>query len=243
MRKPLIGINSDLNDSGKGHLYRHPYLFVYTNYFDAITRAGGIPVLLPFLEDDHDVVELIGQLDGLLLIGCLGDIDQKIYQGQRTEAANLMPERRQNFDLKLIKQAMADKELPVLAICSGVQLLNVACGGSLHQDITDCGQSSDKHMQLERSNELVHPINADPNSRLGRLLQAETLGVNSMHHQAIAEVASGFKVSARADDGVIEAIEFEGDQFLLGVQWHPERLPNETIHQRLFQSLVEQASQ
>jgi len=243
MRKPLIGINSDLNDSGKGHLYRHPYLFVYTNYFDAITQAGGIPVLLPFLEDDDDVVEMISRLDGLLLIGCLGDIDPKIYQGQRAEAENLMPERRQNFDLKLIKRAMTDKKLPVLGICSGIQLLNVACGGSLHQDITDCGKNSKKHMQLERPQELVHPISVDPNSGLGRLLQVETLGVNSMHHQAIAEVAPGFKVVARADDGIIEAIEFEGDEFILGVQWHPERLPNETIHQRLFQRLVEHSSQ
>ena len=120
MRKPLIGINSDLNDSGKGHLYRHPYLFVYTNYFDAITQAGGIPVLLPFLEDDDDVVEMISRLDGLLLIGCLGDIDPKIYQGQRAEAENLMPERRQNFDLKLIKRATEYLNLRVKRLPSWV---------------------------------------------------------------------------------------------------------------------------
>jgi len=242
LKKPIIGINCDLDMTGEGRVYKRPYLFIYTNYFDAIVRAGGIPVLLPCVEAKNDVRQQLSCIDGLMLTGCLHDIDPGVYGCPDHDASAIMPERRQDFDLSLAKFLLRMKDLPILAICSGMQLVNVAAGGTLIQEICNEYSSTIDYFQMDRAEQIVHEVDIQPNSRLARISGRAVLGVNSVHHQAIDKIAPGFHEAARSPDGVVEAIETAGDHYVIGIQWHPERLTHEDLHMHLFHNFIEQAN-
>lgn len=242
MNKPIIGINCDLDMTGEGRVYNSPYLFIYVNYFDAIVRAGGIPVLLPCVEAENDVRQQLSCIDGLMLTGCLHDIDPGAYGCPDHDTPGIMPERRQAFDLSLAKISLRMNDLPILAICSGMQLINVAAGGTLVQEIRSEHTSMIEHFQMDRAEQIVHEVGIQPNSRLARISGRAILGVNSVHHQAIDRIAPGFHESARSSDGVVEAIETTGDQYVIGIQWHPERISHEDPHMHLFRSFIKQAN-
>ena len=205
-------------------------------YVTAVIRAGALPFVLPVL-DACEVEGVIGCLDGILFTGG-GDVDPARFgEVAHPEVRGLDPER-DAYELALAWAAL-ERGLPVLGICRGAQLLNVALGGTLVQHLPEV--TALEHRAKEQWAEQVHTVRVTAGSRLGRIVGQEIVGVNSLHHQAVAVVGMGLVASAWADDGTVEAIEGAGTVRLLGVQWHPELLVADSSHTALFDWLVEEA--
>jgi putative glutamine amidotransferase len=216
--KPIIGINLDIDEGTPSRAS------VYCNYFQSVQKSGGIPILVPPMPND-DLEALLEHIDGVLLIGGR-DYSPELYGEELSEKVELINCTRQEFDHRLVKQVLSRPKLPVLGICGGLQLLNIGLGGSLIQDIPSAlPQSEVKHSNSNGSSTAYqrHQVKFDSNSLLGHIYQLETFEVNSFHHQAIKKIGSGLKVSARAEDGIIEAVEAPDRAFTVAVQWHPER--------------------
>ena len=255
MSKPLIGLNFSIDAD-----YKPPFgtLSAPIGYSDGISRAGGIPVFLPPYEDAVDLEAALTRLDGFCFIG--GDDYLPEHYGGRTQKGDeLMPIRRDTFDWMLAQKVLKHTQLPVLGVCGGQQLLNIALGGGLIQDIPSewTKQSPLLHARSQRSGEAVHgfrhTLKFERDSLLARATGANktgTLQANSYHHQSVHpdKVGKGLRITAWAEDGVVEAIEAAPDsvfaktnRFVLGVQWHPERCPSEPQQCAIFQALVEAA--
>ncbi|MDN5345464.1 MAG: putative glutamine amidotransferase [Clostridia bacterium] len=231
MGVPRIGITCDL-EAGRERA------FVRSAYLQAIVAAGGLPVLLPPVKPEL-AAGYLPLVDGLLLTGG-GDIEPSFFNAR--PVANLvkvLPER-DAFDLALTRAALAGGR-PILAICRGIQVLNVAAGGDLYQDIKAEVPGALEHSQTGPRAETSHGIEVISGTRLAAVL-GPGARVNSLHHQAVRRVGQGLKISAVAPDGVIEALEAEGRVAVMGVQWHPEDLRLVDRRQgNLFQYFVEQA--
>lgn len=208
---------------------------VSSAYVQAVARAGGLPVVLPVLGPDA-AAQMVDRIDGLVVSGG-GDIDPSLY-GEAREAAELygISDARDAFDHALLSRAR-ESGRPVLAICRGMQMLNVVGGGTLIQHLHNGAAHHDPPNAFEATQTLA----IEPDTTLARIVGAPALAVNSLHHQAVKTLGPSLRASALADDGVIEAIEFEGADNILGVQWHPELLPQAEGHRRLFEWLVERA--
>jgi putative glutamine amidotransferase len=192
-------------------------------YIVALEGAGLIPLASPPLSDPGASHALLERVDGLVLTGG-EDVDPRHYGAARHPATGNPHEARDTWELALI-DAARDRRLPVLAICRGMQLLNVALGGTLVQDIAAQKPSDLAHAVSAARRRRVHAIHCEPGSRLGTALGAPSLSVNSSHHQAIDRVAPALRVSARAPDGIIEGVETrDADWWVVGAQWHPEEL-------------------
>jgi putative glutamine amidotransferase len=197
-------------------------------YVRAVERAGGIPVILPVVDRDR-IGALLDRVDAVVITGG-ADIDPARYgAAAHPETAGVNAER-DAADLALAT-TLVERDFPTLAICRGVQVLNVALGGSLDQHRPE-------HMQRDRYNDTAHSVTIDSSSRLASIVGSETLGVNTLHHQAIANLGNGLRVVARAEDGTVEAVEVEGAPHVLGVQWHPEMLRHRAEHLALFGALL-----
>jgi putative glutamine amidotransferase len=240
MGKPIIGINCDLDDTGAGRPRKVPYLYLYADYFDAILRAGGIAILIPFLKSREDVEQTLDCVEGLMLTGGAEDLDPAFYGQAVHRETRVMPNRRMDFDLLLARTALA-RSMPILAICQGMQLLNIVSGGTMMQHLPDEAAELAGHRDFDRADRAVHQVTVKGNSLLARIVGNDPLGVNSTHHQAVRQVGEGLVVSARSEDGIVEAVECESERFLLGVQWHPERLVDDRRNQRLFSAIVDYA--
>ncbi|MCG8593503.1 MAG: gamma-glutamyl-gamma-aminobutyrate hydrolase family protein [Kiloniellales bacterium] len=215
--RPVIGLTLDWDAPGPERPQAR--YFLRENYCAAVGRAGGLPVLLP-----HEVAQAeayVAGLDGLLVTGGNFDLDPALFGAGERHPAVTTKDRRTAFEMAATRAALA-RDLPVLGICGGMQLLNVALGGTLIQHIPDEVADALAHEQPNPRDEPGHGVALAPGSRLHGICGAETLEVNSAHHQAAKEVPAGVAVSARAPDGVIEGIEAAGYAFCLGVQWHPE---------------------
>ena len=237
MRKPIIGINCDLDETGKCRRPVFPYLYVYTNYFDAVLRAGGIPLLIPFLESKQDVEQILDRLDGLMLTGG-ADLDPALYGRPKHPETRVSPRRRTDADLLLTKTALT-RSMPILAICQGMQMLNVVKEGTLLQHLDDESPDLARHRDVERADRAVHQVSVKADSLLARIVGNERLGVNSTHHQAVDRIGEGLVVSAESEEPIVEAVESASAQFVLGVQWHPERLVDDSRNQKLFDAMVD----
>jgi len=239
MMKPIIGISGGhLIDSG-GRFPGYKRAYVNDDYVQSVVKAGGIPYIIPVVDDEAVIEQQIQQLDGLILSG--GDDVSPLLYGEEplTKLGPTSPER-DAFDKLLIKYAIVQKK-PILAICRGVQILNVAFGGSLYQDLSYKEEANIRHDQYSRTDMPTHTVIIHEDSKLFAILGHSAL-VNSFHHQAIKRVAEGFKVTATARDGVIEAIEKEGEDYVVGVQWHPEMMAAKTPAMlALFRNFVEEA--
>ncbi len=235
--RPLIGIPCQGNVRSR---YRR--FSVRQVYCRAVQVAGGTPVLLPLL-DDETVLDVYGRLDGLLLVGG-GDIAPRYFGEARSPGLKRVDLPRDRVELLLTRRAVEDG-MPLLAICRGIQVLNVALGGTLYQDVA--GQIShalrhDFAPEYPR-NYLGHEVSVNPGTRLVEILRANRLGVNSFHHQSLKHVAPDLLVAATAPDGVIEAVEMPQQPFVIGVQWHPEELIEDDLGMRgLFKVFVEEAA-
>lgn len=235
---PLIGINCDSFQDRFG-----PISGIRDGYWESVVRAGGLPVLIPHCPDAGQLKTILERLDGVLLTG--GDDLRPERLGQAA-GQNIVPisSERDRTDFLLI-EALLDRQIPTLAICLGLQELNIHCGGTIWQDLASEYPESAVHHRGEGPYRYVeHPIAINPSSRLGWLWGGKAeLMVTSAHHQAIRDLAPNLEAVAWAPDGLVEAAEVPDHPFFVGVQWHPERISAEDPHQmRLFEALVEAAS-
>ena len=228
MTRPLVGltIGRDLPD--------HPqYLRLRRTYPDAVVAAGGIPVLIPPTEDESVLGEILERLNGVIFPGGL-DVHPSHF-GQELHPTTMVDEALDALELRLARLSL-ERPAPVLGICRGQQLLNVATGGSLVQDLPSTGTH---HRQSTKRDDLSHDVEVAPDSRLAAIFGATRFQVNSFHHQGVDALGEGLRPVAWSPDGVVEAFESTRHPWLLAVQFHPEDLVREhTPSQRLFSAFV-----
>ncbi|MBI3089208.1 MAG: gamma-glutamyl-gamma-aminobutyrate hydrolase family protein [Candidatus Tectomicrobia bacterium] len=242
--RPRIGLTSDYDlfwykTPDPGEQPRH---YLKEAYSHAIEAAGGAPWIIPATLAPELAAGYVAQLDGLVLTGSGSDIEPERYGEEPLPQFGYFIPSKAEFEVALIAAAL-ERDLPLLGICGGLQVLNVAGGGSLYQDIGAQLPGALKHRQETPSRYSSHRVKVEPGTRLAKIVGADRLRVNSTHHQAAKEVADGFIVCARADDGVIEAIEHAERPFVLAVQWHPEILAvhHDPYAQKLFAAFVSAA--
>lgn len=246
--RPLILIAPDL--VARGSEFPDPALDLACRYSEAIHAAGGLPVVLPPIPDSTLVREAVARCDGVLLTGG-DDIRPELHTPDPDPAlrarVHLAVDPRDLFECLLIDELLRQNR-PLLAICRGQQIVNVALGGDLHLDLPSERPEGLVHPRLDARRDLVHEIELEPDSHLARITGGTRLAVNSTHHQAVKRVAPPLRVVGRAPDGVIEALELHPDHaagraFLLTVQFHPERLcDRHPEHARIFAAFVESAA-
>lgn len=228
--KPVIGITAALDG-------RH--FSVTRHYSDWVLTKGGIPLIIPYVANRDDLSLLTNHIDGLLLTGG-GDIDPTYFKEEpHPKLGPITPER--DFNELYLAETMLQLQKPILAICRGCQVLNIAAGGNMYQDLAAQLEQSSllQHDQNAPTNHASHTVKVKQNSLLHDILELEYCKTNSFHHQAIKQVAPAFQAVAHALDGVIEAIAGEEHPYALGVQWHPECMSTtDTVSQKLFHSFI-----
>ncbi len=222
MTRPIIGVTLDheAGDQGHGGGYsRYPWYALRQNYADCVVACGGVPLALP--HEPELVAQMVAGLDGLLVTGGNFDVDPALF-GEAVQSDTVhTKDRRTRFEFAMVQAALA-RDLPVLGICGGQQLLNVVFGGPLIQHIPDSVAEALAHEQPNPRHEPGHTVTVEPGTLLDRLVGPGPHEVNSAHHQAVRAPGRDCMVNAWAPDGVIEGIEHPGYRFCLGVQWHPE---------------------
>lgn len=217
MNRPVIGLTLDSEEPG-GYS-KLPWYALRQNYCSAVVRAGGLPILLP--HEPEQAEAYLEEIDGLIVTGGNFDVDPALFGDASRHPTVRTKDRRTAFEVNVTRGALA-RDLPVLGICGGQQLLNVVLGGTLIQHIPDEIDAALAHEQPNPRTEAGHTVTVTPGTLLHRICGAESLAVNSAHHQAAKAVGKDVIVDAVAEDGVIEGIEHPGYRFCLGVQWHPE---------------------
>jgi putative glutamine amidotransferase len=228
---PVIGITTYLERTAFG-LWDTPAAVLPRGYLDGVVAAGGVPVLLPPVGEMN--ANALSRVDGLLVAGG-ADVDPVHYGADRIAATGPARPDRDHAEHMLIEAALANG-VPLLGVCRGMQLLNVVLGGTLHQHVPDVSASTD-HLPKPGTFGQVS-VKTAPGSRLAAIVGSE-VDVHCHHHQSVDALAAGMVAVAWAGDGVVEAIELAGPDFVLGVQWHPEE---DGVDRRLFQALVEASS-
>lgn len=229
--KPIIGITAHVELDWKHTLAN--------DYIQAVICAGGIPLIIP-AGIDADVDQIVDKIDGVVLSGG-GDIDPTLFGEEPHQNLGSISPGRDSLEVAIIHRFL-EKNKPILAICRGIQILNIAAGGDMFQDIYSQSESQLlQHAQKATRSHYSHYVNIEKNSLLESIAGQTEFKVNSFHHQAVRNVVSPFIVTARASDGVIEAIESTEHQFVLGVQWHPEPLAlnEDHISKAIFQRFIE----
>jgi len=229
-QKPLIGLTLDAENPGGWSKYA--WYALRQNYFGAVAAAGGLPVALP--HEPALAADYLGRLDGLIVTGGAFDVDPALYGDESRHETVALKAGRTQAEMAFLRGAMA-RNMPVLGICGGEQLLAVAMGGSLIQHIPDGVAGALEHEQKTPHTEPAHEVTVLPGTRLFAIVGPH-MRVNTSHHQAV-KAAGGCVVNALAPDGVIEGVEVPGQKFCLGVQWHPEYFaaPGD---RRIFEALV-----
>ena len=229
-KHPIIGLTT------YGRNEKNAYTLP-AEYIDAVRRAGGVPLLLP--PGETNLAEVLPLLDGVILSGG-GDIDPALYGGEQHPTIYMIDAERDTFEVELTKAVLA-KQTPLLCICRGTQVLNVALGGTLIEHLPDVVGEDIPHRAPPRL-PTSHPVAVEPESRLAEVMGQMEVTTASWHHQAVRDLAPGLQVVAHAPDGTIEAVEMPNHPWLIAVQWHPElTAAKDTSQQRLFDALVEAA--
>jgi putative glutamine amidotransferase len=232
MSQPVIGLTLDSEEPG-GYS-KLPWYALRQNYCSAVAQAGGLPMLLPHEPDRAEAY--LDRLDAVIVTGGAFDVDPALFGAATRHPTVTTKDRRTGFELALARGALA-RDMPVLGICGGQQLLNVALGGTLIQHIPDAVADALPHEQPNPRTEPGHTVRVISGTLLRRICGSDELAVNSAHHQAVEAVGPEVVVDAVAPDGVIEGIEAPRHRFCIGVQWHPEYLIS-TGDARIFQALV-----
>lgn len=251
--KPLIGITCDFNPgdledqpvvSADGPPQRkiEPTYFLRARYASAIEDLGGVPLILPITQDPKVLQGLLDLMDGLMITGSGPDLDPTLYGEKKRFKFKVMSPQRAGFELGIARMAV-ERDLPVLGVCGGMQVLNVAFGGTLVQDIASEIQRALAHQQKMAAIEPSHEVSITQGSQLSKIVVDPVIQVNSSHHQAIRSLGKGLVVNAKAPDGVVEGLEHPQHDFVLGIQWHPEFLyRNHEPHRRIFESFLQKAA-
>ncbi len=235
---PLVGLPTLAIPPGP----KPPRFGITQSYVRALVAAGCAPVLIPLLDDDERLRAIYERLDGIVLPGG-ADIAPQEYGEKPIGDLNVVEAPRDRTELTLARWAFAD-DLPTLGICRGQQVLNVALGGSLWQDLRHQGVTQVEHSDADgrARTAMIHRVRLDPDSRLAQLIDETDIEVNSLHHQAVKTVAPQLKVVGKSEDGVIESLESYDRRFLIAVQWHPEEIDDLPWVKRLFAGLARAAS-
>ncbi|ULG72258.1 gamma-glutamyl-gamma-aminobutyrate hydrolase family protein [Macrococcus brunensis] len=215
MKLPIIGLTTEIRQDGDIHVNK--------KYVEAVSDLGGVPMLLPKTTHEEAIREQVNRIDGLYLTGGT-DIDPAIYDEEPHPKLGRVESGRDEHEIKILEYAI-ERGIPILAICRGSQLLNIIHGGSMYQDIESelDGDLIQHKMQSDRDF-IQHSLTVEPDTKLYHITNETHFRVNSVHHQANDEIGEGLIVSAKAPDGVIEAIESTDDNFKIGLQFHPEEL-------------------
>ena len=234
MARPLIGITTrNGRDSD-----RHPTTILQHSYITAVMQAEGIPVPIPCNLPEDAALEMYERLDGVLFSGG-GDISLEYFKGSPHPRIEGVDDVRDRIELALARAA-ASQGKPLLGICRGAQLLNVALGGTLYTHIpAQLPGALDHDYPGSLRREIVHPVQVEESAFAAEVFGGTLLNVNSLHHQGLKDVASGLTVVGHAPDGVIEAVELSSHPYAIGVQWHPEWLTDQPVMLRLFKSFVD----
>lgn len=240
MKTPVVGITAFCDCE-----HNKKYTKIRCSYINAVYRAGGTPIIIPPFDTHKQLKEYIALIDALVLSGG-EDIDPASYgEDNVIELENINPDR-DKWEISLFREAYK-AEIPILGICRGMQLINVSLGGSLYQDLEHQLNCEFSHLPLDskrRENlEYVnHKVNILKNTTLNKILAADHLDVNSHHHQAIKDLSKSLTIAAKSECGIIEAVENKAESFLIGVQWHPEDLiDNSSYFMNLFAELIKAA--
>lgn len=234
MAKPLIGITTRNGKDSDGH----PFTALQHSYVNAIIQAGGLPVLIPSNLFVEDFLELYSRVSGILFSGG-GDISLNYFHGSDHPRIGEVDDNRDFTEISLMRVAVNEGK-PVLGICRGAQVMNVALGGTLYTHIYDQLQGALDHAypgDLRRT--LVHPVNVEETSLSAEIFGETLLNVNSLHHQGLKDIAPGLRVAGHAPDGLVEVVEIPDHPYAVAVQWHPEWLTDQAAMQRLFKSFVD----
>lgn len=233
MNKPIIGVTGFIQNDDKNNI---SIFTVNSSYLDSITNSGGIPVLLPITSDEETINTYINKIDGLLVTGG-SDVNPLEYNEEPLSKTGYFDFQRDKFEIELIHK-VHNAQKPILGICRGIQIMNVAFKGTLYQDLSYIDGSFVKHRQEADRNVPSHSIELKKGSKLFEVY-GQTAAVNSFHHQAVKTLGNGFVVTAKAKDGVVEGIELEGKVFTVAVQWHPEGMfENDIKSQNLFNEFI-----
>jgi len=216
-QRPIIGLTADAEDGGGYSAL--PWYALRRNYADAVAEAGGLPLILPHRPELAGAY--LDRLNGLVVTGGAFDVDPALFGAEARHESVTLKSGRTDFEMAILKGAL-DRNMPVLGICGGQQLLAVALGGTLIQHIPDAIPNALAHEQPNPRTEPGHVVTIRPDTLLGRITGQTSAAVNSAHHQAVERVPPNVIVNAWTEDGVIEGIEEPVRRFCLGVQWHPE---------------------
>lgn len=245
--KPLIGICANyLSDDTVGlaagiGAKNQEWQLLADDYIVAIERAGGVPVILPITTELETLTPLLQKLDGILFSGG-SDIDPYFYEEYPKFGLGSIEPKRDFHEIRLARKVLSDMNIPVLGICRGMQLLTVATGGKLYQDLSSQKPEGINHsVPKSIRHHASHPVRIENGSILHNIFQNDELRINSFHHQAVKELGKGFKVTMTAPDGIIEGIEWEEpNRFGVAVQWHPEMMEGQVDTVRpIFNAFVE----
>jgi putative glutamine amidotransferase len=237
-QKPVIGITGDFRPE---RFNAAALSWFNTGYYDSVAAAGGIPLLLPPIDDEAAVIRYLDTVSGIVLAGCSLDLDPTRMKQHLHPSVRVMPKRREDFDRRITELAI-QRRIPILAIGSGMQLVNVLCGGTLHLHIPEDVPRAIHHRDPVEQN-LRHVLEIVPGTRLDAIYGPGEVRVNSAHHMAVRDLAGRFRVSAACPDGVIEAYEsIEDDWFCLGVQWHPESGTASALDLQIFEAFIDAAA-
>ena len=238
-RRPIIGISSSVIVDEVGSFAGYKRAYVNKDYVDAVIRAGGVPLIIPFSTDKEVIISQAQLIDGLILSGG-HDISPYNYGQEPSQKIGETFPERDTYEIILLEESKK-RNIPILGICRGFQLINVAAGGTLYQDLSLIPGNILKHNQVSNPTLKTHKVEIKENSFISSIFGKETM-VNSFHHQVINKVANDFIVVAKASDGAVEAIEHKTYKFLVAVQWHPEMLAvNCEKARELFSKFVEEA--
>ena len=231
--KPIIGIAISNRVKSK-----KIYSVINNDYIKAVQKAGGIPILIPFSNNMENIKEYTDKIQGIIFTGG-EDISPLVYNEDPLKEVECIIEERDRFELELFKEVY-EKQIPILAICRGLQLINIALGGNLYQDINYQIPNSYGHAPKNTlRHNLYHSVKIEKDSKLFDIFKTEDLKVNSFHHQSIKKLGNDLKITALSNDGIIEAIESTNEKFLVAVQWHPENLvEHHTEFLKFFEALI-----
>ena len=227
--RPFIGVLAEI-DSELNTKVRHTYIH-------AIEKTGGIPILFPLVDDDETIEHLVDICDGFFFTGGV-DIDPRRYGEEASKNIGEIQEHRDELEFRVFQKVIKIAK-PILAICRGAQLVNVALGGTLYQDIPSEVRTNILHKQIEPVFSPSHDVRILPNTPLYEVIKTEKMTANSFHHQAIKALGKGLEIMAVAQDGIIEAVYSPGSRYIRAYQWHPERLVDtDTQNRMIFEDYI-----